>query len=387
MHIKSQTHSQQPQLPNSSTQPSRLHHKHKYTMSSHSNPNLRSSPPKRKMAQNSSDRLSKIPKLKVPTSTPTDPSQPSHSRSRNVPQPISTKDSKQHRHHPHQGFIHPPHDSTLFSPTNMSTTPLNLTQSEAPGVIPPFTSPTIPQPHSQPFSDQDTPSGTEDAAGLGAPPNLASDLEVALMEEVEKNPELADGLRIEDLAERSDGGSNLTPGELGVDIDVDIGQVDEDEITWESDEEEEEEEEEHPNEEKDEEYIDSSNSSASSDSGYDDTTALQNPDMNMDMGPEYDEGYVEGGESYNGVGATDEIDWNDLSNDIDVDPYAGNLKSAKVPGGSDTQMGGGSVDRECDDGDAERDGVEALEPEVDEAVDAYEGIDGVGKRSEDDVWW
>ncbi|APA13868.1 predicted protein [Sclerotinia sclerotiorum 1980 UF-70] len=338
------------------------------------------------MAQNSSDRLSKIPKLKVPTSTPTDPSQRSHSRSRNLPQPISAKGSKQHRHHPHQGFIHPPHDSTLFSPTNMSSSPSNLTQSEAPGVIPPFISPTIPQPHSQPFSDQDTPSGTEDGTGLGVPPNLASDLEVALMEEVEKNPGLADGIRIEDLAERGEGGSNLTPGELGIDIDVDvdIDQVYEDEITWESDEEEEEE---HSVEEKDEEYIESSDSPASSDSGYDDTPALQNPDMNMDTELEYDEGYVEGGEDSNGVGSVDEIDWNDLSNDTDVDPYAGNLKSVNIPAGSDTQMGFGGVDREGDDGDAEGDGVDALEPEVDEAVDAYEGVDGARKRKEDDVWW
>ncbi|ESZ91324.1 hypothetical protein SBOR_8299 [Sclerotinia borealis F-4128] len=348
------------------------------------------------MAQNSSDRLSKIPKLKVPTSTPTDPSQPNHSRSRNLPGAISTAGNKEHHHHephhPHHGFIHPSHDSTLFSPTNTSSSPSNLILSEAPGVIPPFTSPTFALPHSQPFSDQDTPSGTEDAAGLGAPPNLASDLEEALMEEVEKNPGLTQGLRIEELAQGGEGGSNLTPGEVGTEIDIEVdagvgvGVEDEDEITWESDSDDDEGG--HEGGEKDEEYVASSSvsdSEKSSDSGFDGTFVARNPDTNMDTGPEYDERFVNGRDGYDITGVDADTGaggaWNEMSNDIDVDPYS--VRPVKVPGVNDVQMGFGGVN-----GDSEWNGVEALEPEEDEAVDGYEGTgDGVQRHSEDDVWW
>ncbi|KAI9651300.1 hypothetical protein NHQ30_001338 [Ciborinia camelliae] len=375
-------------------------------MTSQTNKNSSTRSPKRKMAQSSSERLSKIPKLKVPTSTPTDPSQPSHSRSRNLPSKTSTTDSKHHHHHhehrhhhgyhhPHHGLIHPPHDATLFSPTNTSSNPSTLIQGEAPGVIPPFTSPTVPLPHSQPFSDQDTPSGAEDAAGLGAPPNLASDLEEALMEEVEKNPGLTEGLRIEDLAERGEGGSNLTPGEVGTGIELDV-EV-EDEITWESDDDEEEDGEEEEVGEKDDEYLESSNSSpsassASSDSGYDDTSAARNldADMGIDAGSDSDEGFVEGGGAYNAAGGGPS--WNDMSNDNDTDPYA--ARSAKVPGEHEgpTVFAWGFVHREWDNTDADADvewnGVEALEPADAEAVDGYEGTGEGGRRNaEDDVWW
>ncbi|TGO60520.1 hypothetical protein BOTNAR_0144g00130 [Botryotinia narcissicola] len=315
-------------------------------MTSHTNANTSASSPKRKIAQSSSDRLSKIPKLKVPGNTPTDPSQPNHSRSRNLTQSISIDGKHHHRrrhheHHPHHGFIHPPHDSTLFSPTNTSSSFPNSTLGE--GVIPPFTSPTVPLSQSQPFSDQDTPTGIEDAAGLGAPPNLASDLEEALMEEVEKNPGLAQRLRIEDLASQGNGGSNLTPEEVGFEIDVDINN-DKDEITWESDEEEDEGQ--PPTGEKDKEYVESSVSSAydsrhSSDSGYDETAGPPVSDTNMDTGPEYDEGYVEGGGNIHGVEASAEIDWNDMSNDIDADPYAGS--ASKISGENDVRMNSGGV--------------------------------------------
>ncbi|KAF5868823.1 uncharacterized protein Bfra_012156 [Botrytis fragariae] len=359
-------------------------------MTSHTNANPSSSSPKRKIAQSSSDRLSKIPKLKVPGNTPTDPSQPNHSRSRNLPQSIST-DNKHvhhrhhHEHHPHHGFIHPPQDSTLFSPTNTSSALPSLTLGE--GVIPPFTSPTVPLSQSQPFSDQDTPTEIEDAAGLGAPPNLANDLEEALMEEVEKNPGLTQGLRIEGLASQGNGGSNLTPEEVGFDIDVDINH-DKDEITWESDEEDNEE---PSTRDKDKECVESSVSSESdsrhsSDSGYDETAALPVSDTNMDTGPEYDEGYVEGGGDSNGVDASAEIDWNDMSNDIDADPYAG--VEAKIPGENDVQMNSGGVYGEWNSGNAEWADVVSLEPEEDEAVDGYEGTgNGVQKSGENDVWW
>ena len=360
-------------------------------MASHTNANPSSSSPKRKMAHSSSDRLSKIPKLKVPGNTPTDPSQPNHSRSRNLPQSVSTDNKHRHHHHhhehhPHHGLIHPPHDSTLFSPTNTSSTLPNLTLGE--GVIPPFTSPTVPLSQSQPFSDQDTPTGIEDAAGLGAPPNLANDLEEALMEEVEKNPGLTQGLRIEDLASQGNGGSNLTPEELGFDIDVNIN-LDKDEITWESDEEDDEGE--PSSREKDKEDVESSVSSASdsrhsSDSGYDETTAPPVSDTNMDTGPEYDEGYVEGGGDNNGFEASAEIDWNDMSNDIDADPYTGGVP--KISGENDVQMNFDGFYGEWDSTNAEWAGVVALEPEGDEAVDGYEGIGNGAQRSgEDEVWW
>ncbi|KAF7945027.1 hypothetical protein EAE96_009810 [Botrytis aclada] len=354
-------------------------------MTSHTNANPSSSSPKRKIAQSSSDRLSKIPKLKVPGNTPTDPSQPNHSRSRNLPQSIST-DNKHHHHHRHHHEHHPPHDSTLFSPTNTSSAIPNLTLAE--GVIPPFTSPTVPLSQSQPFSDQDTPTGIEDAAGLGAPPNLANDLEEALMEEVEKNPGLTQGLRIEDLASQGNGGSNLTPEEVGFDIDVDINQ-DKDEITWESDEEDDEGE--PSSREKDRESVESSVSSTSdshhsSDSGYDETAAPPVSDTNMDTGPQYDEGYVEGGSDNNGVDASAEIDWNDMSNDIDVDPYAG--VATKMPGENDVQMNSDGVYGDWDTGNAEWAGVVTLEPGGDEAVDGYEGTgNGAQNSGEDDVWW
>ncbi|KAF7914694.1 uncharacterized protein EAF01_001100 [Botrytis porri] len=351
-------------------------------MTSHINPNPSSSSPKRKIAQSSSDRLSKIPKLKVPGNTPTDPSQPNHSRSRNLPKSIST-DNRHHRHHhehhPHHGFIHPPHDSTLFSPTNTSSALPNSTLSE--GVIPPFTSPTVPLSQSQPFSDQDTPTGTEDAAGLGAPPNLANDLEEALMEEVEKNPGLAQGLRIEDLASQGNGGSNLTPEEVAFDIDVDINQ-DKDEITWETDEEDDEEE--TSTDEKDKEFVESSvfptsDSHHSSDSGYNETTAPLVSDINMDTGLEYDEGYVEGADDNNFVDASDEIDWNNMSNDIDADPYA--RSASKLLGERDVQMNSDGVYGDWD-------GVIASEPGGDEAVDGYERTGHRAQNScEGDVWW
>lgn len=230
------------------------------------------------------------------------------------------------------------------------------------------------------------------------------------MEEVERNPGLTVGLRIEEVAERGEGGSNLTADELGidadwdVDVDVDadleIGNEDEDEITWESDSDDDEEGE-HELGEKDEDYIESSNSSDSDsgsdhsdDSGYDDTTARNanaNADTNMDTGPQYDEGFVEGGDAYNGSGSgagdgyEDEINWNDMSNDNDLDPYAGSARP-KVAGESDVQMGFGGDYGEWEN-DAEWDGVEALEPEEDEAVDGYEGTGDGARRSEDDVWW
>ncbi|TGO56779.1 hypothetical protein BCON_0073g00130 [Botryotinia convoluta] len=387
---KSHTQSQKLDSHKSSVRSFKSHHKHRNTMTSHINANPSSSSPKRKIAQSSSDRPSKIPKLKVPGNTPTDPSQPNHSRSRNLPQSIFTGNKHHHHHHrhhhehhPHHGFIHPPHDSTLFSPTNTSSALPNLTLGE--GVIPPFTSPTVPLSQSQPFSDQDTPTGIEDAAGLGAPPNLANDLEEALMEEVEKNPGLAQGLRIEDLASQGNGGSNLTPKEVGFDIDVDINH-DKDEITWESAEEEE-----TSTGERDKEFVESSVSSASdshhsSDSGYDETAAPPVSDTNMDTGPEYDEGYVEGGGDNNGVNAPAEIDWNDMSNDIDADPYAGG--ASKIPDENDVQINSGGVYGEWDTGNAEWAGAVALEPGGDEAVDGYEGTgNGAQKSGEDDVWW
>ncbi|TGO25380.1 hypothetical protein BPAE_0081g00130 [Botrytis paeoniae] len=388
---KSHTQSQKLDSHKSSVRSFKSHHKRRHTMTSHTNANPSSSSPKRKIAQSSSDRLYKTPKLKVPGNTPTDPSQPNHSRSRNLPQSIST-DNKHHHyrhhheHHPHHGFIHPPHDSTLFSPINTSSALPNLTLGE--GVIPPFTSPTVPLSQSQPFSDQDTPAGIEDAAGLGAPPNLANDLEEALMEEVEKNLGLTQGLRIEDLASQGNGGSNLTPEEVGFDIDLDINH-DKDEITWESDEEDDEGE--PSNREKDKEYVESSVSSESesrhsSDSGYEETAAPPVSDTNMDTGPEYDEGYVEGGGDSNDVDASAKIDWNGMSNDIDADPYAGG--TAKIPGENDVQMNSGGVYGEWDSGNAEWAGVVALEPGGDEAVDGYEGTgNGVQKSGEDNVWW
>lgn len=257
---------------------------------------------------------------------------------------------------------------------NTNTDSSNPLLSQAPGVIPPFTSPTVPRPHSQPFSDQDTPSGTEDAAALGAPPNLAIDLEEALIEEVQKNPGLTTGARIEDLVAGGEGGSNLTPGEVGTTFEFDV----EDEITWESDGDEEGEEDIGG---KNDEYVESSKSSASGsggseDSGYDDKSVARNPDSNTNTGLEYDEGYIEGEDNLNRVDAdvAGGSNWNNMSNDIHADPRGG-------PGESDVQMDFGGVFGEWN-------GVEALEPEEDEAVDGYEGTgNGAHKHDEEDVWW
>ncbi|KAB8292562.1 hypothetical protein EYC80_008270 [Monilinia laxa] len=358
-------------------------------MTSHTNPKANSSSPKRKMAQNSSDRLSKIPKLKVPTSTPTDPSQPHHSRSRNLPQAPPTTNTKHHHDghpHPHHGFIHPPHDATLFSPTNTASSPSHLRLGEVPGVIPPFTSPTVAQSDHRPFSDQDSPAETVDAVGLGAAPNLASELEEALIEEVQKNPGLTRGVHIEDLVGGGEGGSNLTPGEVGgvgidVEVEVGVGVGVEDEITWESDEDEEE----HKAGENDEESIASdSDSRESSDSGYDGKLAARNEDTVMGC----NEGYEEEEDGYRGIGTGGgRGDRNDMSNDINVDPYAG--RATKSRGEDDVTMVFRRVDGEWDeDRGGVWDGVEALEPGEDEAVDGYERTgEGVERHVGDDFWW
>lgn len=232
--------------------------------------------------------------------------------------------------------------------------------------------------------------------GLGAPPNLASELEEALIEEVQKNPGLTRGVHIEDLASGGEGGSNLTPGEVGgLGVDVEIEVVDE--ITWESDEDEDQdqdedqyhdqEEHEHETGENEKEYIaEDSDSGESSDSGYDGKLAGRNDDTVMDTGLGYDEGYEEEEEEdwYRGIGtAGGRADWNDMSNDIDVDPYAG--RATKSQGADDVKMGLGEADG---NGDAVWDGVEALEPGEDEAVDGYEGTgEGAERNVGDDVWW